>query len=318
MRVFACLAVLVLAMMVPATAQPSPATISPQPYEFPFEVDVFDLPVSSNGVAYRLFVRHPLLAEARRTGRPGVFYVLDGNWYFPTLAAEVFNMEYFGHTPDAYMVGIGYQDTETLDVTAHRTRDYTPTAFSPPNSDHPLQPQDYVGSGGADAFLDVLENEIIPFIEARYDLDPSQRGLVGKSYGGLLSAYTLLTRPDLFRQMIIVSPALWWDDFMLPHEDRAIMRIEAATRDRPMPAPTRVVITAGSEEERLRMITDINAFLEALNTRHDPNLDITWRVLDGERHESIFPRAVMTSFRLLAGDLPWRENGSGGDSAGND
>lgn len=288
-----------------AMAQTDPQAPAPQPYEFPFEVEVFDLPVSANGIAYRLYVRLPLLAEERRSSPPGVFYMLDGDWYFPTLAAGVFNTEFFGHTPDAYMVGIGYQDTETVSVTAHRTRDYTPTTFVPPDENHPLQPADYEGSGGAEAFLDVLETEIIPFIEARYALDASQRGLIGKSYGGLFASYALLTRPELFRQMSIISPSLWWDDFMLPREQRAAMLLEARTHDRLMPAPTRLVFTAGSEEERLGMVTDINVFTEAMLARQDPNLAIAWRVLDGERHESIFPRAIMTSLRLLAGNLPW-------------
>tara|TARA_R110002096_G_scaffold33290_3_gene96289 strand:- start:119 stop:1009 length:891 start_codon:yes stop_codon:yes gene_type:complete len=286
-------------------AQADPQALQAQPYEFPFEVEVFDLPVSANGIAYRLYVRLPLLDEERRTAAPGVFYMLDGDWYFPTLAAGVFNTESFGHTPDAYMVGIGYQDTETVSVTAHRTRDYTPTTFTPPDASHPLRPSDYEGSGGAEAFLNVLETEIIPFIEARYPLDASQRGLIGKSYGGLFASYALLTRPQLFRQMSIISPSLWWDDFMLPRDQRAIMRLEAQTRDQLMPAPTRVVFTAGSEEERLGMVTDVNTFTEALAARHDANLDIAWRVLDDERHESIFPRAIMTSLRLLSGNLAW-------------
>ena len=283
-----------------------------QPYEFPFQVDVYDLPIASNGVAYRLYVRAPLAAEDRADGPPGIFYVLDGNYYFPALAAGVFNTEHFGHTPNAYMVGIGYADLEELDVSNHRTSDYTPTRFSPPDANHPLPPHDYEGSGGAADFLRVLEEEIIPFVEARYALDNSERGLVGKSYGGLFASYAFLQQPDLFSQYVIISPSLWWDDFMLPHDERAMMQMEADTHDMRLAQPTRIVFTAGSLEERLGMVTDVTRFTERLAARQDPNLDFTYRVLEGEQHESMFPRAVMTSFRLLQGTLDWDDENSGG------
>ena len=293
-------------LTLPAIAQDA------QPYEFPFQVDVYDLPVSSNGIAYRIYVREPLAAEDRVDGPPGVFYVLDGDYYFPALAAGVFNTEYFGHTPNAYMVGIGYQDLETVSLNRHRTRDFTPTSFTPPDADHPLRPHDYEGSGGADAFLRVLAEEIIPFVEARYDIDNSERGLVGQSYGGLFASYVLLQRPELFLQYVIISPSLWWDDFMLAHDDRAMMLMEAQTRDIAPSAPTRIVFTAGSLEERLGMVTDVTRFTERLAAREDANLDFIYRVLDGEQHESVFPRAVMTSFRLLQGTLDWEDEDSGG------
>jgi predicted alpha/beta superfamily hydrolase len=299
---------LALAATFTAHAQYTPPDIEAQPYVFPYGVEVFDLPTSSNGVNYRLYVRPPLQDPARRSGNPGVFYVLDGNWYFPTLASELGNTEFFGHTPNGYMVGIGYSDVSADMIEFERARDYTPTSFTPPDESHPLTPQDYQGSGHAAEFLQVLEEEIIPFIEHRYEIDNSQRALVGKSYAGLFASYTLLTRPDLFRQFVIISPSLWWDDFMLPREDRAMAQLEVTTRNIAMPAPTRVVFTAGSDEERLGMVSDVNYFTEALTARNDPNLDFTYRVLDGERHESIFPRAVMTSFRLLANNIPWDED----------
>jgi len=60
------------------------------------------------------------------------------------------------------------------------------------------------------------------------------------------------------------------------------------------------------------MVTDVTRFTERLAAREDANLDFIYRVLDGEQHESVFPRAVMTSFRLLQGTLDWEDEDSGG------
>ena len=96
-------------------------------------------------------------------------------WTGPAMA---FNYEHFIYIPAAYFIGIGYQDeADGAAKEQNRTRDYTPTKFTPPDQSHFLasSPGSYEGSGGADAFLDVVEQEIIPFIESRYAVDKHER-----------------------------------------------------------------------------------------------------------------------------------------------
>lgn len=50
----------------------------------PFTMEVIDLPVAGNGVAYRLFVRKPI-SEPREGERPIVVYLLDALWDTPAL-----------------------------------------------------------------------------------------------------------------------------------------------------------------------------------------------------------------------------------------
>ena len=47
------------------------------------------------------------------------------------------NYEHFNYLPAAYYIGIGYQDEADGIAKEHnRTRDYTPTAFVPPDDSH--------------------------------------------------------------------------------------------------------------------------------------------------------------------------------------
>src|SRR5229473_1892795 len=67
------------------------------------------------------------------------------------------------------------------------------------------------GSGGAAAFLQFLEKEMMPAVEARYKVDAHRRSLFGHSLGGLFAVYVLFHQPELFDSYLITSPALDWD-----------------------------------------------------------------------------------------------------------
>lgn len=266
----------------------------------PFTMEVIDLPVSANGVAYRLFVRKPI-SEPSEAERPIAVYLLDALWDTPAVAAAESNGEFLGHFPPIYYVGVGYQDeNDGMRHEANRTRDYTPTAWAPEDpSRHFLAPVDYEGSGGASAFLDVLERQVIPYVESRYPVDPGRRVLVGKSYAGLLATTALLTRPALFSDYLIISPALWWDDYFRDYRDRAVMRLERQGHGDGLSRSTHVWIGMGSGEERLGMIADVYVLGRALRLRRDPNLDLAIEVIPGEVHESVYMPAFTRGIRHL-------------------
>ena len=286
----------VLTLPSPASAQ----NVTERSWIPPFEVRTYDLPVSSNGVGYRLFIREPLV-EPRDGERPITVYVLDALWNLPAVAALHSNVEFLRKMPPIVFVGVGYQnENEGFRREANRTRDYTPTAFEPSDPEtHFLRPRDYEGSGGAQAFLDVLRDEIVPFVEDRFDVDPETRGIVGKSMGGLLATYALLAQPDLFSHYLIISPALWWDDYFLDFRDRAVMRIERETVDAGPTRPAHAYFTMGDGEERLGMLADVYVLSRALRLREDPNLDLVVRMMDGEDHEGSFARGFGTGIRHL-------------------
>lgn len=66
-------------------------------------------------------------------------------------------------------------------------------------------------SGGAERFLEFLQTEVFPWVEARYRTAP-HRMIVGHSLGGLLAFNALATDPELFDSYLAISPAVSRDE----------------------------------------------------------------------------------------------------------
>ncbi len=59
--------------------------------------------------------------------------------------------------------------------------------------------------GGADTFMDFLEKELFPFVEAEYRTKP-YRLLIGPQAGATFGLYALARRPSLFNALILENP----------------------------------------------------------------------------------------------------------------
>jgi len=297
------LKLLLLCLAVPHAAAQD---IQPKDFKYPYDVKVYDLPTASNGIDYRIFIRAPLRPAAEGE-KPSSFYFLDALANMTPAAAMTYNYEIFNYIPAAYFIGIGYQNEGDGPWTQeNRTRDYTPTAFTPaPGHFLESSPKDWKNSGGAPAFFDVVENEIIPFVETQFDVDPNDRVLIGKSTSGLGATYAALARPELFNRYVIISPAIWWDDWLNPREDRWVMQMARESADTEYPEETRIYFAVGEAEERLDLVTDLYVLANALRKRRNKNLKINLEVLKGEQHEGVFPAAFM---RGIAGVYAGEKN----------
>jgi predicted alpha/beta superfamily hydrolase len=130
-----------------------------------------------------------------------VLYVLDGEFFFYQAQAAVqFLSEctYIRTHPVPQMLVVGI-------VNVDRNRDFTPT-HAPVQGD--LR---YPTSGGAATFLEFLQTELIPLIDARYRTQP-YRILSGWSFGGLFTVCTYLESPEAFSAYLAISPSLWWEE----------------------------------------------------------------------------------------------------------
>jgi predicted alpha/beta superfamily hydrolase len=269
--------------------------IESKPFEYPYNVLVYDLPTASNGINYRLYVRKPL-RDPDDGEQASAFYFLDPLRLFVSAAAMSYNYEYFNYIPAAYFIGIGYSnEADGMPKEENRTRDYTPTSFAPPDDTHFLSsnPVDYIGSGGTDAFLKVLENEIIPFVSERFKVSNTDRVLIGNSKSGLAAVHCLLTHPDLFNRYVISSPSIWWDDWAKPRQDRYIMKQVASLSENAYNVENRVYFAVGEAEEGFGMVTDLYVLANALKAKKMDNLKIFLDVLKEEQHEGVFPSAFM-------------------------
>ena len=86
---------------------------------------------------------------------------------------------------------------------------------------------DYLPPGVDDYYL-FLTQELIPIVEAEYDIDPTQRTLAGHSFGGAKSAYVMLTEDvgaEFFSNFIISDGSFWRieDTIYTIEEDRYLI-----------------------------------------------------------------------------------------------
>lgn len=66
--------------------------------------------------------------------------------------------------------------------------------------------------GGADAYLDLLTEKIMPEVEKQIPGVPSWRGIAGYSLAGLFAVYAV-TRVDCFSRVAAMSASLWFPNF---------------------------------------------------------------------------------------------------------
>ncbi|MDX1516469.1 MAG: alpha/beta hydrolase-fold protein [Woeseiaceae bacterium] len=132
--------------------------------------------------------------ESRHRGYP-TLYVLDGGALFPLVAAYYRYLRADDELPDLIIVGISYGAADFADG------NFRSTDFTAPSDE-----RDYWG--GANAFQQFLQKELLPFIETEYASDAARRILFGQSLGGQFVLYSAQTAPALFWGRIASNPAL--------------------------------------------------------------------------------------------------------------
>jgi hypothetical protein len=216
---------------------------------------------SKIGSRYDLFISLPQNYKTSKQSYP-VLYVLDG-WHFPLMAFLQNNNIYSKRMNPVIIVNIGHSPAK--DETTLRDRDFSPTR----TAENP-------NSGGAPAFLDFLEHELIPFIDRTYRTNTTDRGLLGHSMGGLFALYALEQRPALFQRIVAASPALQPDD--------AVSREASALRT--LPAPVRLDLSVGSDDE-LGFTETTTALARILDSVKPKELDYRFTVYPGQNHNSV-------------------------------
>ncbi|WP_456636332.1 alpha/beta hydrolase [Bradyrhizobium sp. USDA 10063] len=148
--------------------------------------------------------------------------------------------------PLLYGVSIGYPLDADPPFVLKRNRDLT-TAWP---AFEPVAPvlaglSGVAPTGGADAFLAFLADELKPSLAEAFPIDLDEATLTGQSFGGLFVLYALLHRPDAFRRYLAVSPSLWWNDHALLGVAKRFVEANHAP-------PASVYMCAGELENRAR------------------------------------------------------------------
>lgn len=274
------------------------------------------------GLEHRVFVARPHGKPPSSAGYP-LIVITDANAAFATVSEAVGlrsrRAEVTGVVP-AVVVGLGYPTDEPLDL-VRRTYDYTPAPRGPlampPRPDGAAWPP----VGGADAFLDFIEADVLPAIGRDFPLDPVRRTLFGHSFGGLFTLYTLFTRPGLFRTHVAASPSIWFADRVILAHERDFV---AALRP---DADLRLLITMGGCEQepttverdgadadtraawkrRNRMVDNAREMAGRLAPLAGRGLAVDYVEFPDEDHVSVVPAAISRAVTLALG-RPLRSN----------
>lgn len=243
------------------------------------------------GYTYDVRVSLPT-QEPPETGFP-VYYVLDGNSYFQ-FGRDIVKLQ-SRNTPKtliapAIVVGIGHHGSN-VEVSKRRFYDFTPPA------EHYVYPDRLKGfdvgeHGGAKKLIAFLEQELIPEIEGKYNVNRTKRAIFGHSLSGMFVLWTLFTRSELFQYYLASSPSIWWND----HE---IMRIvEACYQQNEGPTEdTKLLITVGSQETF--MVEDANQLYSFMSTNTLEQLSVELYIAPDENHASVVPTIMSRAFRVV-------------------
>jgi predicted alpha/beta superfamily hydrolase len=172
-------------------------------------------------VDYDLLIYSPPAYEQATHGFP-VVYALDMAFQSQQQAIDA-TLATLGQ--DLIVVGLGNPDD--------RDRDYTPDRG-------PTTPEGY---GGAANFYNFLVFELIPYIDANYHTDETNRTLIGHSYGGLFTLFALLSEgadQRHFNAFIASSPTIGFATDLL-------VDMEAAMFERSRDLPVTLYLSTGQE-----------------------------------------------------------------------
>ena len=159
----------------------------------------------------RIYIQLPAGYNPEKNQKYPVVFILDGEMFLPTVS-DVQNYYSGGFTPEMVLVGISNDKNRLRDLT---TSTITTNYGMPFNEEN----------GKAESFSQFFEKELIPYIEKKYPVT-NYRTLIGHSYGGLFTIYSLLKHPHLFANYLAIDPSLDWDGQKLLKEAKGLLAIQ--------------------------------------------------------------------------------------------
>jgi predicted alpha/beta superfamily hydrolase len=162
--------------------------------------------------------------------------LLDGQSMFLTAAeyARTVGLVTRGALPPVAVVGVWRECADQRDYYSTRFRDFTPYEWVLPDPFADDNAMIRHGTGGAGAFLDELVGAVLPAVRERVAVSDTSIG--GWSLSGLFAAWAWRERPDVFTNVVAMSPSLWWCDRRLldegvPHRTGSRAFISAGERE---------------------------------------------------------------------------------------
>ncbi len=215
-----------------------------------------------------------------------VLYLTDVNSQLDT--GLIHFMQIGGELRRFITVGIGYPVDHVLGADALRARDLTPTFGERPEYNLPIEGVAPVltekKSGAAPEFLRFIREQLMPFINSHYNTIPQETTYSGHSLGGLFGLYVLFNQPDTFKNYMIGSPSIWWDNNLPLKWAENYIKSE-------IPLNAKVYLAVGGREEvvggvKYGMTSNVYALESMLVNAKVPGLDLKTEIFPQEEHIS--------------------------------
>jgi predicted alpha/beta superfamily hydrolase len=245
---------------------------------------------SSSGRQLDVYVSRPVGYDSQREEGYPVLYVMDGFFHFQFVHWLQTLLQVEDGFPPFIVVGIDNQVSAYSGWVQGRRFILTPSN----DPEYEVAEGENLGlqvtTGGGPIILDIIADEIAPWIEENNNTS-QERWLSGHSLGGLFVANALFTRNDAFSAFLIGSPSLWWDDeFIFSLESRF-----AETND---DLRATVFLSAG-QRDVMEILPQMRELAGKLNARKYPSLNLKTMVFENESHSTSVPPFFSQGLRFI-------------------
>ncbi|MBE0368409.1 alpha/beta hydrolase [Pseudoalteromonas aurantia] len=243
--------------------------------------NVIEIQDPDSGRVYPLFIKLPRSYNKREDKSYPVIYLTDAWYSFQVVSGATRFPMNTGKMKEAIIVGISY--SKGSKGPSSRIRDYTHTE----DSSWKFQ------TGKAKEHISFIEKSVFPFIEKNYRVNES-RTFVGNSLGGLLGAYILFTKADMFNNYVLGSPSVWF-------KDNDILKIKTD----PNSNKHKVFIAVGANETiqldspKHDMVKGAKELELKLSGESFPNTKVKLLTIQGANHETAFPTTAIQGLYWL-------------------
>jgi predicted alpha/beta superfamily hydrolase len=244
---------------------------TPSPVAMPFHMKTITFPSENTGRTYNLYISLPLFYYPGARDYPSI-YVLDGDILFGTTKEVVHALAVSEVIEDHVVVGIGYDTNKVEEIFAFRAAEYDPHGED--NEDFKL----------------FLMDELIPFIEANYDVRSSDRTLLGHSYSAEFSLDFMFEYPEVFSRIVAGSPEVGINN-------KELFDVEKAFAQGGGDLAVNLYIGVGGEEEYI--IGDIAEFVGNLENSQYQSLALEYEIVEGEGHNQMIPFVISKGIRAV-------------------
>lgn len=245
------------------------------------------IPLNSEafGAEREILIYTPRLYEESPAKKYEVVYVFDSQarQYFDIVHS---NLTFLNYAVPIIVVGV---------VSQERDED-----FLPPYNQETTAKMLRSKQPNANRFLQHLEKEVIPYVDANYRTLPTKLA-VGHSNGGVFITYSLLEHPKLFDAYIAISPHLRYDELQM---------IDRMKEFDPQTLPKEVFyyMAKGNESGKgwKESIAQAKALFES--KAYQENIHFEYGYFPNLDHTTVIPTAIINGFNAWFNYQYWNVN----------